>query len=149
MSNASIYSYANILQKMFSDIEKRSLATCFIAALVGTGCGAFEENVTFVCQGSTESIYLQDGEVKSREVSNTRRFIAIKERKVGNNECMFWSKGRIVCQSTAKSIQNMDEGLTYQLNIDRESGETSEYTESQGVHRKFRGKCTRYKGPNL
>ena len=136
-------------KKMFSNIEKRSLAICFLAALIGTGCGAFEENITFVCQGSTENIYLQDGEVKSREVSHTRRFIAIKDRKAGNNECMFWSKGRIVCQSTAKSIQNMDEGLAYQLNIDRESGETSEYTESLGVHRKFRGKCTRYKGPNL
>ena len=134
---------------MSRHIKKRSLVTCCVIALIGTGCGAFEENMTFVCQGSTESIYLQDGEIASREISHARRFIAIKDRKVGNNECMFWSKGRIVCQSTARSIQTMDEGLVFQLNIDRETGETTEYTESPTIQRKFRGKCAIYKGPNL
>lgn len=113
------------------------------------GCGAFEGDVTFVCQGTTETIYLKEGDVTSREVSNTRRFISIKDRKVGRNECMFWNKGRIVCQSSAKAIQHTGEGLAYQLIIDRESGETTEHVESTDLQRSFRGKCTHYKGPKL
>lgn len=122
---------------------------CSAFMLLMMGCGVFEENITFVCQGTTETVYLKDGEVSSREISNTRRFIAIKDRKIGNNECMFWSKGRIVCQSSAKSIQHMGESLAYQLNIDRESGETNEHTETANMQRNFRGKCSHYNGPKL
>lgn len=120
-----------------------------VALITLGGCSAFDDNVTFVCQGTTETIYVKEGAVSSREVSNTRRFIAIKKRKVGNNECMFWNKGRIVCQSSAKSIQNMDETLTYQLVIDQETGETSEHVETTEMQRNFRGRCARYNGPKI
>lgn len=133
---------------MLGNFRKTSL-TISLGAILVTGCGAFEDNVTFVCKGSTETVYFKDGDISSREVSNTRRFIAIKDRKVGNNECMFWNKGRIVCQSSAKSIQHMGEGLSYQLIVDQESGEATEHTESADVQRDFRGKCTRYKGPKI
>ena len=141
--------YVNPIEKMLGNIKRPSVIPCFMSVLLSTGCGAFEDNVTFVCQGTTETVYLKDGEVLSRELSNTRRFIAIKDRKIGNNECMFWSKGRIVCQPSPKSMQHVEDELAYQLHIDRESGEVSEHTESAEMQRNFLGKCSRYKGPKL
>ena len=130
----------------------KSAKTNFVLAIVFVAigaCSALDSNLTFVCQGSTETIHIQKGEISGREISNTRRFIAIKNRKIGNNECMLWNKGRVVCQSSAKSIQNMDDTLAYQLNIDRESGDTYEHIETPEMQRNFRGKCTPYNGPKI
>lgn len=111
-------------------------------------CGAFEDNLSYLCEGTSETLNLEEGEVVSREVSHTRRFISIKNRKIGNSDCLFWSDGLVLCQSSAKGLEHM-EMPSYQLRVDRETGETIENTESASQRRVFRGKCMPYKGPRL
>ena len=123
----------------------------FVATLmlVLSACDVFEDNLSFVCEGTTETKTLADQEVVSTEMSQTRKFIVIRNRKIGNNECPNWSKSTIQCQSVDQSHSLSETSKAYMLTLDRSSGEITETSDTPNGYTVFTGKCAPYKGPKL
>ena len=114
-----------------------------------SACDAFEENLSFVCEGTTETKILTNQEVVSSESSQTRKFIVIRNRKIGNNECPTWSKSLIQCQSIDQSHSLSESSHAYTLTLDRASGEVNETSDTADGYTVFTGKCAPFKGPKL
>jgi hypothetical protein len=114
-----------------------------------TACDAFEDNLAFVCQGKTEVSRVENDEVVMSETTNARKFLSIKNRKIGTNECLTWAKDKIICQSAEKSLSMSTDVPVYTLMINREAGTVNESTETASGHTIFKGDCIPYKGPRL
>ena len=121
----------------------------FALCLALSACDAFEDSLSFVCEGTTENRTLDNNEVVSSESSQTRKFIVFRNRKIGNNECLNWTKSSIQCQSVDQSHSLSEANRAYMLTLDRTSGEVNETSDTLNGYSVFTGKCVPYKGPKL
>lgn len=127
----------------------RSFFSVITLCVVLSACDAFEDNLSYVCEGSTETRVLANQEVVSSETSRTRKFIVIRDRKIGKSECPTWSQSTIQCQSVDQSQSLSETARAYMLTLDRATGEVTETSDTADGYAIFTGKCMTYKGPNL
>ena len=121
------------------------VALCFVLS----ACDAFEGDLSYVCEGTTETRVLANQEIVSSDSSRTRKFIVIRDRKIGKNECPTWSQSSIQCQSVDQSHSLSESARAYMLTLDRATGEVTETSDTADGYTIFTGKCMTYKGPKL